>query len=201
MGCSCEFTSSNIIDDTFSCRGSQGEFRNTVVYRAMITLQVPASVTDADNIVAVLSEWVESGPSVMVNRVTLDLDSNCPTMLESFNSNDCEIPSDETNPSPSSSSSSVGIIVGAAVAAVVIILLLITAVVIIIMYRRHKSSYRYAKHVTLNTAVTAVGEWVRYSYRCRSSGLLWLFLYYATLLKILTYYKRFVLNNLTVLLE
>ena len=113
MRCSCEFTSSNIIDDTFSCRGSQGEFRNTVVYRAIITLQVPASVTDADNIVAVLSEWVESEPSVRVNRVTLGIDSNCPTMLESFNSNDCEIPSD-----PSSSSSSVGIIVGAAVAAV-----------------------------------------------------------------------------------
>ena len=152
MGCSCEFTSSNIIDDNFSCRGSQGEFRNTVVYRAIITLQVPASITDADNIVAVLSEWVESEPSVVVNRVTLGIDSNCPTMLESFNSNDCEIPSDGTN--SSSSSSSVGIIVGAAVAAVVVMLLLITAVVIIIMYRRHKSSYRYVKHVALNTAVS-----------------------------------------------
>ena len=140
MRCSCEFTSSNIIDDTFSCRGSQGEFRNTVVYRAMITLQVPASITDADNIVVVLSEWVESAPSVRVNRVTLDIDSNCPTMLASFDSNDCEAPSDRNNPS----SSSVGIIVGAAVAAVVVILLLlITAVVIIIMYRRHKSSNRY----------------------------------------------------------
>ena len=138
MRCSCEFTSSNIIDDTFSCRGSQGEFRNTVVYRAMIILQVPASVTDADNIVAVLSEWVESEPSVRINRVTLDIDSNCPTMLASFDSNDCEAPSDRKNPS----SSSVGIIVGAA--AVVILLLLITAVVIIIMYHRHnKSSNRY----------------------------------------------------------
>ena len=144
MRCSCEFTSSNIIDDTFGCRGSQGEFRNTVVYRAMITLQVPTSTTDADNIVALLSKWVESEPSVMINRVTLDIDSDCPTMLESFNSNDCEMP-DGTNPSLSSSSSSslsVGIIVGAAVAAVVV-LLLITAVVIIVMYRRHKSSYRY----------------------------------------------------------
>ena len=153
MRCSCKFTSSNIIDDTFSCRGSQGEFRNTVVYRAMITLQVPASITDADNIVAVLSEWVESEPSVVVNRVTLDIDSGCPTMLESFNSNDCEIPPDGTDPSlsspssspssSSSSSSSVGIIVGVVVAAVVFVLLLITAVVIIVMYRRHKSSYRY----------------------------------------------------------
>ena len=161
MRCSCEFTSSNIIDDTFSCRESQGEFRNTVVYRAMITLQVPTSITDADNIVVVLSEWVESEPSVRVNRVTLDIDSGCPTMLESFNSNDCEMPSDETNPSlsssssPSSSSSSVGIIVGAAVAALVVILLLITAVVIIVMYRRQKSIYRYK----LNTAVRGVEKW------------------------------------------
>ena len=153
MRCSCEFTSSNIIDDTFSCRESQGEFRNTVVYRAMITLQVPTSITDADNIVVVLSEWVESEPSVRVNRVTLDIDSGCPTMLESFNSNDCEMPSDGTNPSSSSSSSlSVGIIVGAAVAALVVTLLLIIAVVIIVMYRRHKSVYRYK----LNTAVRGV---------------------------------------------
>ena len=140
MRCSCEFTSSNIIDDTFSCRGSQGEFRNTVVYRAMITLQVAASVTDADNIVTVLNEWVESEPSVRVNRVTLDIDSNCPTMLDSFSSNDCEAPSDGTS---QTSSPSVGIIVGAAVTAVVVMLLLITAVVIITVYRRHKSSYRY----------------------------------------------------------
>ena len=142
MRCSCEFTSGNIIDDTFSCRGSQGEFRNTVVYRAMINLQVAASVTDADNIVTVLSEWAESEPSVRVNRVTLDVDSNCPTMLDSFDSNDCEAPSDGINPS-STSSPSVGIIVGAAVTAVVVMLLLITAVVIIAMYHRHKSSYRY----------------------------------------------------------
>ena len=161
MRCSCEFTSNNVIDDTFSCRGSQGQFKNTVVYRAMITLQVPASITDADNIVIVLSEWVGSEPSVRVNRVTLDIDSDCPTMLDSFNSNDCEAPSDGTNPSSSSSSSSsVGIIVGAVVAAVVVILLLITTIVIIVMYRRHKSSYRYKAHL-LNTIVIEVGEQAR----------------------------------------
>ena len=198
MRCSCEFTSSNIIDDTFSCRGSQGEFRNTVVYRAMITLQVPASITDADNIVAVLSEWVESEPSVRVNRVTLGIDSNCPTMLESFNSNDC-VPSDGTNTS-SSSSSSVGIIVGAAVAAVVVILLLITAVVIIIMYHRHKSSYRYTKHVALNTAVTAIGGIATGVGPAIGTGLLWLFLPIMLCCSAQNF-ERFVLHNLTVLLE
>ena len=141
MRCSCEFTTSNITDDAFSCRGSQGQFRNTVEYRAMITLQVPASTTNADGIVSIISDWLESEPSVTVNDVVLDLDPNCPTKLDSFNSNDCvtEAPSDQTD----QSSSSVGIIAGAVVAVIVVILLLITAVVIIIMYCRHKSTYSY----------------------------------------------------------
>ena len=146
--CSCDFNTGNIIDESFSCRGSQGQFIDTVVYRAMISLQVPASTNDADNIVILLGEWVESEPSVRVNRVTLNIDSNCPTMLESFDSDDCEVSAEGTKssspPSSSSSSSSpTGIIIGGAIAAAVVVLLLITAVVIVIMYRRHKSSYRY----------------------------------------------------------
>ena len=135
MLCSCNFNSSNIIDDTFSCKASQGQLRNTVVYQAMITLQVPASHTDADDIVHLLSDWVESEPSVTVNRITLELVPDCPTILDSFDSNDCEALPDQTNQS-SSSSASVGIIIGAVIAAVV-------AVAMIIMYCRHKLSYRY----------------------------------------------------------
>ena len=146
--CSCDFNTDNIIDESFSCRGSQGQFIDTVVYRAMISLQVPASTNDADNIVTLLGEWVESEPSVRVNRVTLNIDSNCPTMLESFDSDDCEVSTEGTNSSPSSpsqspSSSPTSIIIGAAVATAVVVLFSITVVVIIIMYRRHKSSYRY----------------------------------------------------------
>ena len=150
MHCLCEFNSSNIIDDAFSCHGFQEEFRNTVVYRAMITLRVPFSVTDADDIVNLLSNWVESMPSMTVNGIALTLDPGCPAMLDSFDSNDCvtEAPhTDQTNQptsssSSSSSSSSVGIIVGATVAAVVILLLIIVAIILYIYYRR-KSSYRY----------------------------------------------------------
>ena len=126
----------------------------------MISLQVPASVTDADDIVKILSDWVETMPSVRVNRVTLDLDPACPAMLDSFDSNDCvtEVqPTDQTNQPPSSSSSSssslsVGIIVGAIVAAVVILLLIIVILIIILYYRR-KSSYRY-KTISINAIIT-----------------------------------------------
>ena len=146
MNCLCKFTNSNITDDAFSCRGSQGEFRNAVVYRAMITLQVPASITDADSIVNILSDWVESKPSVTVNGLALAVDPNCPAMLDSFDSSDCVIPN-QANPPSSSSSQSIGIIIGAIVVTVIAILLLITVIVIIIMYYRHKSSYRYTKHI------------------------------------------------------
>ena len=158
MYCSCKFTSSNIIEDTFSCRGSQEEFRNTVVYRAMIILQVPGTIIDANDIVANINQWVQSEPSVIVNGITLALDSGCPAMLDSFDSNDCitEAPSDQTDPpsdqtDPSSSSSPISIIIGAGAAAgaiVIIILLLIIVVVIIVGYRRCKSSYRYYTMMT-----------------------------------------------------
>ena len=69
MRCSCEFTTSNIISDTFSCRGSQGEFEDTVVYRANITLQVPISITDADDIVTYINQWVQNEPPVVVKEL------------------------------------------------------------------------------------------------------------------------------------
>ena len=147
MRCSCEFTSSNIIEDNFSCRESQGQFRNTVVYRAMIILQVPASITDANDIVSNINQWVQSEPSVIVEGIALDLDPGCPAVLDSFDSNDCESPSDQANPS-SSSSLPIAIIIGVTVAVVVIILLLIIAAVAIVVYRRRKATYRYYKMIS-----------------------------------------------------
>ena len=146
--CSCQLTTSNIISDTFSCRGSQGEFEDTVVYRANITLQVPISITNANDIVTFINQWVQDQPSVAVKGVALALDADCPTMLDSFDSDDCVIaeePSNQTNPSSSLSSSSspspFGIIIGAAAAAVVVIVLIV-AIIIIAVYRRRKSTYR-----------------------------------------------------------
>ena len=149
MVCSCEFTFNNIIDDAFSCKESQGQFGNTVVYRAMITLLVPTSITDADSIVTNIIQWVQTEPRMRVDGVILDVDPDCPTMLDSFNSDDCviEMPSNPTSSSlssPSSSSSSpVGIIVVVVVTAVFAVIVVIIIVMIVIIYRRHKSTYRY----------------------------------------------------------
>ena len=113
----------------------------------MITLQVSSSITDADDIVATINQWVQTEPSVGVNGVTLDVDSGCPTMLDSFAADDCIVPSVQTNSPSSSSSPPYGIIIGAGVAVVVIILLLIIVIVIIVVYRRHKSTYKYVSYI------------------------------------------------------
>ena len=139
MRCSCQFTTSNIISDTFSCRGSQGEFEDTVVYRANITMQVPSSSTDADDIVTFINQWAQNEPSVAVKGITLALDADCPTMLDSFDSDDCVIAEESSNQTSSSSLPS-GIIIAASAAAVVVIVLII--VIIILLYCRHKSTYR-----------------------------------------------------------
>ena len=147
---SCEFTSKNITDDAFSCQGSRGQFRNTVVYRAMITLQICASITDADSIVMNISQWVQTKPRVRVNKVILDVDPDCPTMLDSFNSDDCVT---ERPSNPTSSSSPVGIIIGVVVAAVVVVIVVIIIIITIGMYRRHKSTYRYKTMFIVTTCI------------------------------------------------
>ena len=144
MHCSCKFTTSNIVDDTFSCRGSKGQFRNTVVYRGMIALQVPRSITDADDIVTYIYQWVQTKPSVRINGITLALDPSCPTVLDSFDSNDCvtDESSDQTSSSSSSSSLPLNVIIGAAVLIAIIILLVIIVIIVIVKYRKRKSTYR-----------------------------------------------------------
>ena len=145
MHCSCTFTTGNIIEDTFSCRGSKGDFRNTVVYRGMIVLQVPASITDADDIVTYIYQWVQTKPSVRINGITLALDPSCPTVLDSFDSDDCvtENTSDQASSPSSSSLSPLSVIIGAAVLIAIIILLIIIVIIVIVKYRKRKSTYRY----------------------------------------------------------
>ena len=135
---------------------------------------MPASITDADSIVTNINQWVQTKPRVRVDEVILDVDPDCPTMLDSFNSDDCvtEGPSNQAN--PISSSSPVVIIVGiaAAVAAVVVIVLIIV-IVILVYYNRHKSTYRYIIQSILGTnffkvccIAHAVASFIENSYPC-----------------------------------
>ena len=134
--CSCVF---EVDSETFSCRGAQGNFANTVVFRARITVQGAAALVAADDVVGDINDWVETSPSITVGLATLDIDSSCPAMLASTDSDDCEA---VTQPSSSNGSSSIGIIVGAVVAVVVVILTIVVIVVILLVCVRRKRSYR-----------------------------------------------------------
>ena len=129
--CSCIF---NINGEAFSCRGSEGNFENTVVFRGRVTVQ-DSSVITADDVVNDINNWVKSSPSVTVGLATLDIDSNCPAMLASIDSDDCVVAPEQ----PSSSDSfSIGIIVGAIPA---VIVLMVIIIVVILVYLRTKGSY------------------------------------------------------------
>ena len=134
--CSCVF---EVDSETFSCRGAQGNFENTVVFRARITVQGPAALVAADDVVNDITNWVQFSPSISVAAVTLAIDPNCPAMLDSFNSADCVIVTEQPTPSPTNSSSSpVGIIAGTVAAALIAICIAIVAVILIVGYCRRK---------------------------------------------------------------
>ena len=129
---------------------------NTVVYRAKVTPQLPVSVIDANDIVQIIGNWVQSAPSITVNRLILNIDPNCPITLESFDAEDCsvittisssvQLPLPTVPPSSvddnSKSSESTGVIVGATIAAIVVVILAVVIIVLTILHCRLKSNYR-----------------------------------------------------------
>ena len=166
--CSCNFNSSNIVDAAFSCRAStmDPDLENTVVYRAKISPQVPVLIIDARDIVKIVENWIQSAPSITVNRLILNIDPNCPITLESLDAEDCVIIAtttssiqpttttssrlpitttlniQPTNQGDGNSESSTGIIVGATVAAIIAIILIVIIAVLTTLYCRLKSNYR-----------------------------------------------------------
>ena len=141
MTCSCEFTADNIVEEMFSsCRTSTV---NTIVYRAKVNLQVPVLEMDAKDIVEIISSWLQSAPYLVVNGLRVRIDPSCPTVLKSYDEEDCfemsTTASSSSVANEDNSKSSFGIIVGASAAAVVFIILI---VVITTLHCKLKSSYR-----------------------------------------------------------
>lgn len=124
--CSCVL---KIVDEGFSCRGSQGNVVNTVVFRGKVIVLASASFSTADDVVGhIIADWVESSPTISVAAVTLAIDPNCPAMLDSFNSADCVIqltPTLSPTNHSSTSSSSSSVFIGAGVAVGVLLAILI----------------------------------------------------------------------------
>ena len=88
MRCSCNFTETNIQSYEFSCRSIE----NTVVFRATITYTGSQQARyRADSLVTLVSGWVQSETSIVVDSTRLDIDPTCPTQLGSFQDGDCQL--------------------------------------------------------------------------------------------------------------
>ena len=135
--CTCLFSTAGIIEPSFSCRLS----KTSLVYRAKIA--IPDSIAIASEIINDIMAWVLSHPSITVNKIILDIDPNCPVMLDSVDSDDCK---------PSSTSSmngaalSAGELTGVSVTAVVIIIAVVVFTIILVIVgcnHRQKSRSHY----------------------------------------------------------
>ena len=133
MMCSCTFTQDNIQNNEFSCRSIE----NTVVFRAEIAY---TSLTfSATQLVDFISQWVQSAPSLVVgaSMSRLDVDTDCPTQLDSFLSEDCvSVNQGKTQ--------SIGPIVGGALAGIGAVFILAGIIIAVkCAQKRRQKSYRY----------------------------------------------------------
>lgn len=102
---------------------------------------------------AFVSAWVQSGTSIVVDSMRLDVDSECPTQLESLEAGDCELPTNTVTTDLVNGSVST-IIVGAAVGGCLLLVIVIGglfAVLILVQRNRKKRSLRYVKLLVFNT--------------------------------------------------
>jgi len=122
--CSCNFTGTNIQNFEFSCRSIE----NTVVFRAEIVYTAFGDPYTADGLVALVSTWAQSGTSISVDSTRLDVDSSCPTQLESFEAGDCE---SEITGGPVTGGMNASAL-GGTIGAVCVLLIVVTTIFVVI---------------------------------------------------------------------
>ena len=157
--CSCSLPQATIRNYEFSCRSIE----NTVVFRAELIYNTPhQDGFGAEDLVAFVSAWAQSGTSIVVDSMRLDVDSTCPTQLESLEAGDCEFT--VTDPVDGSVGT---IIVGAAVGGgcLLLLLLIVISVISILVWRNRKK--RRLRYATLIIETYNPDVYVQmYRYRC-----------------------------------
>ena len=140
MRCSCSFTETNIQNYEFSCRSIE----NTVVFRAeIIYTSLQQARYRAENLVTLVSGWVQSETSIVVDSTRLDVDPTCPTQLRSFQDGDCVL-TDTTGTGGGNVATfaSLGVVVG-------VVLLIICSIIIVIFVVRKKRKHRSFRYIRL----------------------------------------------------
>ena len=89
--CSCSLS---VQQSLFSCLGTEDS--ETVVYIAELSYTVIPGVVDVPSL---LTSWVDSGPTIIVNFNQLQVDSTCPVAISSLKPEHC-IVAPPTSPTP-----------------------------------------------------------------------------------------------------
>ena len=162
MRCSCNFTETNIQNYEFSCRSIE----NTVVFRAeIIYTSLQQARFWADSLVTLVSEWAQSGTSIVVDSTRLDVDPACPTQLGSFQDGHCELTNTpgtdttgtDTTGTDTTSTDPTGVVGGnvatfaslGVVFGVVCVLLIICSIIIVIFVVQRKRKHRTFRYIRL----------------------------------------------------
>ena len=109
---------------------------------------------NAEAFVEIISDWVQSQPSILVADTRLDVDSTCPTELESFASLDCDTETSESG--SDETEANLEIVIGAVCAAVIIVFIIVVIVIILVRRRKHTTAYGLvliSMEVTIGPAV------------------------------------------------
>ena len=132
--CGCVF---DIDNELFSCPESKGKLEDTVVFKGRIVVRVPASVTDADDVVNYINDWVKLGPSITVTSSILTVDPGCLSRVDSTESEDCVVTDQSTN----TDSSDGGAIAGGVAAGVIVVIVILIVLITIFYIQRRRSKY------------------------------------------------------------
>ena len=79
----CGFTDTSIDKQSFSCYPNSPSF---VTYRARLER---TSLTDSDNFISLIEQWVSDGASVIVSGVLLKVDSKCLVEISDLSEDEC----------------------------------------------------------------------------------------------------------------
>ena len=150
MRCLCDFTETNIQNYEFSCRSIE----NTVVFRAAIVYTSSQQGRNrAEDLVTLVSVWVQSGTSIVVDSMRLDIDPTCPTQLGSFQDDDCQLiltdptGTDITGTDITGNVATVAALGGAL--GVIGVLLIICSIILIVFVVQRKRKQRIPRYCTV----------------------------------------------------
>ena len=134
----------------FSCLGTKDS--ETVVYIAELSYTVIPGVVDVPSL---LTSWVDSGPTITVNFIQLQVDTTCPVVIDSLEPQSCS-----TTPATSPTEVTVIAVVTCVILLLVVVTIVAAIVVAVAVFRRKQSKYKYVSAPHHHSIHTTVRCWI-----------------------------------------